>query len=74
MRKTRHMPTRGKTLRVQRFRQGVKQTELARAMGVHRNSVIRYEGLAEVPPEVVEAYLAALASLRPEQAATVEAA
>jgi len=31
-------------------------------MGVHRNTVKRYEDLAEVPPEIVRAYLESLAT------------
>lgn len=35
---------------------------MAARMGVHRNTVKRYEELGEVPVEVVRRYLAALAS------------
>lgn len=56
------MKTTGRTLRVERARVGVKQIDLAARMGVHRNTVKRYEDLAEVPAEIVRSYLAALAT------------
>ena len=56
------MKTTGRTLRVERTRVGVKQIDLAARMGVHRNTVKRYEDLAEVPPEIVRAYLESLAT------------
>lgn len=63
------MPTKGRTLKVQRVRAGVKQNELAARWGKHRNTVIRIEGLAEVPPEYVEGYLRALATFSQPDAA-----
>ena len=62
------MPTKGRTLRVERTRAGVKQNELAARMGVHRNTVTRYEALAEVPADKVAEYLAALATFKAAQA------
>lgn len=63
------MPTKGRTLRVQRVRVGVTQTALAKRMGHHRNSVIGWEKQAEVPADVVERYLAALDSFRQDAVA-----
>ena len=65
------MPTKGRTLKVARVRAGVNQTELAARWGKHRNTVIRLEGLAEVPAEHVEGYLRALATFaeQPDTAA-----
>lgn len=54
------MPTRGRTLRVQRVRVGVTQTALAARIGCHRNSVIAWEKQAEVPQDKTARYLAAL--------------
>jgi transcriptional regulator with XRE-family HTH domain len=68
------MPTKGRTLRVQRTREGVKQIELAARMGVHRNTVKRYEDLGEVPPDVVRQYLAALATFDEPTAETAVSA
>jgi len=62
------MPTKGRTLRVERTRVGVKQFQLADRMGVHRNSVKRYEDLGEVPLEIVQRYRAALASFMDSEA------
>lgn len=63
------MPTKGRTLKVQRIRAGVKQTDLAARWGKHRNTVIRIEGLAEVPAEYVEGYLRTLATFSEPEAA-----
>ena len=54
----------GRSLLVDRVRLGVKQQELAARMGVHRNTVMRYEDMGEVPEDKAKQYLAALATFR----------
>lgn len=56
------MPTKGRTLKVQRIRAGVKVQALAERWGRHRNTITLIEKLAEVPPADVQGYLEALAS------------
>ena len=61
------MPTKGKTLRIQRVRAGFTQTALAAQMGRHRNTLVLWEKLAEVKPEDAAEYLAALEALTAEK-------
>lgn len=63
------MPKTGRDLRVERTKVGIKQLDLAARMGVHRNTVKRYEDLFEVPAEVAEQYLTALQSFVEQKAA-----
>lgn len=55
--------TTGLDLKVERVRNRIKATDLARAMGVSRQRVSAIESLAHVPTDAVDRYREALMSL-----------
>lgn len=58
------MPTSGLDLRLERVAARVKLIDLSARMAKDRRTVARYEGLAVVPPEIVDEYRESLAAFR----------
>ena len=58
------MHTSGMDLRLERVAAHVKLKDLAAAMGLHRATVARYEGLAVVPDGIAWEYRKTLATFR----------